>query len=85
MSTMPKWKHKRSKLSGQNQNVLMCSKKESRTFLFSPKTLNQNHDVLICSRTFSNQNWDFSVLSKNFESKPKHFDVFQNFVKQKRN
>jgi hypothetical protein len=30
----------------------MCSKNGSRTFLFSPKTLNQYHKVFMCSRTF---------------------------------
>ncbi len=34
------------------RNILMCSKKGSRTFLFSPKTLNRNHNVFMCSRTF---------------------------------
>jgi hypothetical protein len=31
------------------------------------------------------QKQNFSIYSKNFETKPKRFDVFQNFLKQKQN
>jgi hypothetical protein len=41
-----------SLLSERNQNVLMCSKKGSRTFLFSPKTWKRNNNVFMCTRTF---------------------------------
>ena len=33
-------------------------------------------------QNFLKQKWNFSILSKNFGTKPKHFDVFQSFFKQ---
>ncbi len=55
MSTIPKWKYKRSNIEAyyrnETKNVLMCSKKWSRTFLFIPKTWKRNNNVFMCTRT----------------------------------
>jgi hypothetical protein len=53
---------------------------KSGTFPLNLKTLKQNQNVLMCSRIFENKSGTFPFNLKNFGTKPKHFDLFQNFL-----
>jgi hypothetical protein len=63
----------------------MCSrtfKIEIGTFLCRLEHLNQNQNILMCSRIFLNQS---GINLKTLKQNQNVFDVFHNFLKQKRN
>ncbi len=62
------------------------TKTKAQTFRFRSLLSERNKNVLMCSMVkWLKQKRNFSIYSKKFETKPKHFDVFQIFFKQKRN